>query len=378
MKVTISVGGKFHAFNLAEQLYKRGHLEKIITSYPRYKVCNKNLPQSKIVCLPLKEILQKLLNYIPCNKVERMNWYLASLFERQSIRHIAKCDIFVGWSSYALSCLRKAGSFGATTIIERGSSHIEYQRDILQEEYKRVGIRPKLPDPRIVEQELKEYQEADYISIPSRFVKRSFLLKGFPESKLILIPYGVDTDLFRPIPKEDSTFRVIYVGAISIRKGVHYILKAASELELKNFELCLIGRVDDDIKPLIKKYGGKFKFFGHINHAQLYRYYSQGSVFAIASIEEGLAMVIPQAMVCGLPVICTTNTGGEDIVRNEVDGFIIPARDTEALKAKILYFYENRKRCKEMGEAARERVCTHFTWDHYGERIVNSYLGLIK
>jgi len=55
------------------------------------------------------------------------------------------------------------------------------------------------------------------------------------------------------------------------------------------------------------------------------------------SLQEWLPMVIPQAMACGLPVICTANTGGEDIVRDGVDGFIIPIRDVEALKQSFFY-----------------------------------------
>ena len=50
-------------------------------------------------------------------------------------------------------------------------------------------------------------------------------------------------------------------------------------------------------------------------------------------------MVQPQAMACGLPIIHTTNTGGEDIVRDGIDGFIVPIRDVESLKSKILYTY---------------------------------------
>ena len=67
-------------------------------------------------------------------------------------------------------------------------------------------------------------------------------------------------------------------------------------------------------------------------------------------------MVQAQAMACGLPVICTTNTGGADLVREGRDGFILPIRDVEAIKEKILYFYENPEACTAMGESARSRV----------------------
>jgi glycosyltransferase involved in cell wall biosynthesis len=117
---------------------------------------------------------------------------------------------------------------GMITILDHGSSHIEYQRDILKEEYEILGIKPKpyyLPHPKIVEKELKEYEEADYICLPSSFAKRTFLEKGIPENKILHIPYGVDLSNFKQIPKNDNIFRIIFVGSLSIRKGVYYLLK---------------------------------------------------------------------------------------------------------------------------------------------------------
>jgi glycosyltransferase involved in cell wall biosynthesis len=110
---------------------------------------------------------------------------------------------------------------------------------------------------------------------------------------------------------------------------------------------------------------------------ELHKYYSQGSVFCLASIQEGLAMVLPQAMACGLPVICTTHTGGEDMVRDGQDGFIVPIRDVEALKERILFFYTNRDACKEMGYSAQQRVKSGYTWVDYGNRMIGEYKRIL-
>jgi glycosyltransferase involved in cell wall biosynthesis len=379
MKVTISVGGKFHAFELAKQLNKRGFLDRIITSYPRFRVLKEGLPKEKVISLPIKEIVQKGLSYIPLLKSRiDLGWYLASLFDIQASKYIRPCDIFVGWSGFSLYTLRKTKAYGAITVVERGSSHIEHQRDIIKEEYAYLRMRAALPDPRIVEKELQEYIEADFISVPSGYAKKTFLEKGVPEDKLIHIPYGVDISLFKPIPKKDNIFRIVYVGQMSIRKGIHYLLEAVSKLDFKNFELWLIGSICDEIRPFFKKYKGYFKYLGHLDYQKLYEYYSQGSVFAFPSLDEGFALVILQAMACGLPVICTTNTAGEDIVRDGIDGFIIPIRNTEAIKEKITYLYENPVICKTMGESGRERVSKGFTWDNYGDRMINTYLNLLN
>lgn len=380
MKVTISVGGRFWTFYLAQQLFKMGYLKRLITSYPKFEVKKYGVPLEKVDSIIIKEILLRVWSGLPkfLRDIYNPQFFICDLFDRLASGKITKSDIFVGLSSFSLHSLRKAKKLGAIVVLERGSSHIIYQNEILKEEYKKFGVKPQLAHPKIIEKELKEYEEADYISIPSLFVKRSFIEKGVPENKLIHVPFGVDLSSFKQVPKTDKVFRVIFAGGMSLRKGVHYLLRAFSELNLPNSELMLIGSLNDEIKPFFKKYGGKFKWLGHIPQKELYKYYSQGSVFVMPSIEEGLALVQPQAMACGLPVICTTNTGGEDIVRNGIDGFVIPIRDVEALKEKILYLYNNPEICRQMGQSAKERVSIGFTWDDYGNKIISAYQKILK
>jgi glycosyltransferase involved in cell wall biosynthesis len=378
MKVTISVGGRFHAFNLAHELEKRGALERLITSYPAFITERYGVPRTKVRSIIAKELLQRGWNGLPRSVRASANpqFFVHTLYDTCASRYVGVSDIFVGWSSFSLRSLRNAKEHGALGIVERGSSHIEYQRDIIREEYALHGLAltpADLPHPKIVDMELREYAEADRISIPSHFVKRTLLAKGIPEAKLIHVPYGVDLAQFRGVPKTDGVFRVVFVGGMCLRKGVHYLLQAFAELKLPNAELLLVGAMNDEMEPFFKRYAGTFKYIGSVPQAELYRYYSQGSVFALMSIEEGLAMVVPQAMACGLPVIATTNTGAEDIVRDGKDGFIIPIRDTEMLKEKLVYLYDHSDVRGAMGRSAQERVSSGFTWDDYGNRIIAEY-----
>lgn len=374
MKVTISVGGKFHAFHLARQLEKRGYLNKIFTSYPWFKVKKSGVSKEKVKCLVLKEALGRVLSNTPYLNNSKIGYYMANLFDYQVANRIKPCDIFVGWSGFSLYTIRKIyKSFLAKTILERGSNHIEAQRDILMQESRQMGVRVNLPSMQMVEKELEEYRQADYISVPSTLAKETFLNKGFPQEKIIQVPLGVDIEAFKPITKKDSTFRIISTG-ITMRKGIHYLLQAIDELKIRDLELWLIGNASDDVKPFLKRYLESFKYLGEISHKELYEYYSQGSIFVLFSLEDGFGMVLLEAMACGLPVICSTQTGAKDVVRDGVDGFIVATRDIEALKEKITYLYENPAICKAMGESAKERVSNNFTWNDYGERIINAYL----
>jgi len=266
--------------------------------------------------------------------------------------------------------LKRAKQLGAIAIVDRGSSHAQYNKEVLQEEYNKLGVIKWLPPASIIEKELREYELADYILIPSEFVRRSFIKKGMPDSKLIKIPYGVDLTYFYPTKKEDDTFRILYVGGMHLRKGVHYLLEAFAQLELPNAELWLIGSQSEEIKPFFKKYAGHFRYFNHLPQNELFKYYSQCSVFAICSIEEGMAMVQAQAMACALPLICTTNSGGEDLIREGEEGFVVPIRDVELLKERIAWCYENQKLCQAMGDSARKRILDYHTWDDYGDSLV--------
>ena len=246
MKVVVSVGGRFHAFNLAQQLLPHAALERLITSYPGFEVRKYGIPRELVRSHPIKEIIYRGWEHLPGFLAQRYNpQYLThELYDRLARRDVVDCDIFVGWSSFCLHSLREAKKRGAITIVERGSSHMLHQTEILTEEYERFGLKPRVAHPAIIRKELREYEEADYISIPSRFVKRTFLDRGVAEEKLICVPYGVDLTDFRHIPKEDGVFRVIFSGYSCLRKGVHYLLEAFSELKLPHSELILIGGGD--------------------------------------------------------------------------------------------------------------------------------------
>lgn len=378
MKVTISVGGRFHAFHLAKQLQERGCLTKLFTSRPRFSVKESGIPPEKIGCLPLKEILERSLAKVPyLSDALGISYYTANLFDKQVARQIRPCDIFVGWSGFSLYTLRKIRkAFPAKIILEHTSSHLQAQCDVSTSEQERLGSKVSQPPANFVKKELKEYAETDYIIVPSTLARKSFLDKGFPEEKIICVPSGVDTKRFIPMPKNDGVFRIICVG-ISVLKGTHYLLQAIDELKIKGLELMLVGRVDNDIKPFLRRYSGIFRYLGGIPQKELYKYYSQASCSILFSLDDGFGWAILEAMSCGITVISSDKAGVKDVIREGVDGFIVPDRDVQVLKEKILYLYMNPQICQEMGRRAYENVTNNFTWDHYGKKIMDIYSKLL-
>ncbi len=384
MKVVVSVKGRFHAFDLARELNKRNALLALVTSYPGFKASQFGIDRNLIKSYLYYEVLDRSARWLQ-KKLNRSSYfnaqyYIAEKYDKCVAKSLNyRMDIFTGWSSFSLQSIQKVREHGGISILERGSSHIQYQNDILNEEYNKYGVKPLLPHKSIVEKELKEYQEADYISVPSRFVYNTFIERGISKDKLIINAYGVDTINFHPGIKSDNVFRVIYCGALSLRKGVQYLLQAFSELSLKNAELIMIGDMLPEIKKIMSKFKTTYiKHYPSVSQSQLRNFYVTGSVFVMPSIEEGMAMVQVQAMACGLPLICTTNTGGGDLIKDGKEGFIIPIRDVTSLKEKIEWLYCNRQEAEEMGQAAYKKVREGYTWNDYGKRMYKIYSNILK
>lgn len=380
MNVTLSTKGRFQAFNLAYELQRHGHLCRLLTSLPRSQAAKYGIAPESTRSVVLVEIFDRIWTRLPrtVTRFYSPQYDLCEAYDSwASTRIPTDTQIFVGWSSFALRSMRVAKTWGARTVIERGSSHMLYQRRILSEEFARFGI--TLPiDVKVEEKALREYEEADYISIPSSYVRDTFLEFGIPQAKLIQVPYGVNLEQFTAAPKPDDVFRVLFCGGLTIRKGVHYLLQAFSELRLKNAELLLVGTLSDEIVPFLARYRADNIVHEHpVPFDQLPKIYSRASVFCLPSLEEGLALVQAQAMACGLPVICSENTGGRDIVRDGIDGYVVPIRDVNALKERILYFFDNPAKCAELGASARERVRSGFSWADYGENMIASYRRIL-
>ena len=386
MKISIVVGGRFHAFDLAQYLNENKLLEKLITSYPKFYIKRnyKNIDIKRVDTIILKELLNRFLEKINFLKKNfDVNYLSSNYFRKQAIKLIDynKNDIILGWSGFSLDTFKKAKNYNCLKILERGSTHILFQNEILKEEYDLLGLKPNLPSSHIIEVEQEEYKIADHIMVPSEFAKSTFIKKGFDGSKISKVPYGVNLSLFKSKKKiKDTKFRIIYTGMLSVRKGVIYLLEAFSELNLKNAELVLIGSIENSLKKKIIKYfdNRNVVYYPAINQSKLATYYSNSDLFVTCSIEEGLAMVQMQAMASGLAIICTENSGGRELVDENYNGFIVDIRNVDVLKQKILYLYNNRDQLYQMGLNSENKARNFFSWDKYGFEVIKKYKELLN
>jgi alpha-maltose-1-phosphate synthase len=294
-------------------------------------------------------------------------------------RHLDDVEIVDTLSGWGLEAGAAVQRRGGRYVCSRGSSHILFQKTILEDEFARWSC-PKpggFPDWAVA-RELAEYESADAIAVPSRFVLRSFLEHGVPARKLHLCPYGANLGLFSPRPRHDGRFRVLFVGSASIRKGIGYLLEAVRPLVQRNrLDLWLVGAVSPEARALLGRHGDLFTHKGFVPPSRLAETYSQGSVLVLPSVEEGLARVQVQAMACGLPVIATTNTGVEDLLTDGKEGFVVPIRDSGAIRERLEWMLEYPAERERMAEAALQRVAALGGWQAYGAAVDRTYRILL-
>ena len=373
MKVSVSIFGRFYFFDLAAQFKKKDSLVQLITSHPYFQVKKWGIERNQTRSIALLGIVNRLLAKfnLSSGSSEVLLKKLYGYFSYVVIDKDIDAFIFFAGNGFNSRLIKKLKKENVICIAEEGSSHMIEQIQLLDEENRLNGIaRQSIQPSALLKETLLEYELADYIAVPSSFVKRTFIKQGICESKLFLNPYGVDLRNFRQVRKDDDVFRVVFCGGLKLRKGSHYLLQAIFELEIEDIEFWHIGAISKEMEPYIEKYkSSKIIYKGPQPQAELHKFYSQGSVFVLPSIEEGLSLVQLEAMACGLPLICSTNTGGEDLITEDgQEGFVVPIRDVGAIKDKLRFLYSNPDKCKAMGLAAKQKVADGFSWDDYGDR----------
>jgi glycosyltransferase involved in cell wall biosynthesis len=373
MQVIQAVYGVFHHFELAHQLHARHHLRRIYSTWPWARLKREGLPRELVRTFPPVHTADTLLRrtrfYTPALDA-RLNQWNSLSFDAWTRRVVEPCDAFIAISGAGLTTGPKVQAAGGKFICDRGSTHQRFQDQILAEEYRRWGVRYVAPAAHIVEREEAIYAAADAITVPSSVARRSFLAEGIAANKVHVIPYGVRLDKFEPTcTPSANTFEVLFAGQIGLRKGIPYLLEAFARVRHPHKRLTMAGSVQYDMRPLLDTLPTEcVTFAGPIPQQELATRMSQSHVLAMASVEEGLALVQGQAMACRCPVIATAATGAEDLFTDGVEGFIVPERDFASLALRLQQMADDPALRERMAAAALARVQSLGGWDHYGDQ----------
>jgi glycosyltransferase involved in cell wall biosynthesis len=285
-------------------------------------------------------------------------------------------DCFHGWSGESLAALRQAKKRGIPTLLDIPTCHRDKGKRKPRVTKRERDLR-NAPIPQrwlnrmlIMRSEvLEEYDLADLILVFSEAAKETFLDLGFDERRLFYVAQGVNLEEY-PLGSPPDHFRLIFVGSLIKRKGVHHLLKVWKQLALRDAELVIVGGLTAELEPYVKEFNSPtVTFTGFVENvaAELGR----STAFVFPSESEGSAKVNYEAAACGLAQITTRESG--DVVIDGFNGQIIPPNDPGALAEAILKFYNNPEQLRIMGENGRKRVAENFTWAHYRKRLVEAY-----
>ena len=213
----------------------------------------------------------------------------------------------------------------------------------------------------------REFKYADKFIAASEITKKSLLYSGVSQEKVTIIPYGVDNEKFSisesNCQKEVSKIKILYVGHVDYRKGVHHLINVVNRMT--NVELNLYGVYHEDY-PIYRENKTKenIHFHGFVTQEQLACIYRNSDVFVFPSTNDGFGLVVMEAMASGLPVICSANAGASDLIDDGVNGFIYAAADEKMLENLIEHIKNCSEEATQMGKCANERV-KKYTWEKY-------------
>jgi hypothetical protein len=241
------------------------------------------------------------------------------------------------FNTAAFEVLQAAKQRQMFTVVEQTIAPRGLEEDLLAEENQRFpgweSARHRGPSTEAtIKRESEEWALADLILCASEFVRQGVAYCGGPLEKCVVVPYGVDERFLCPQRRpHDGSLRVLSVGDASLRKGVGYAYETAKLLG-NRAELRWVGPIglEPPARALVER---NVHLTGSVPRSQILPHFEWADVFFLPSMCEGSATVTYEALMSGLPVIVTPNVGS--VVVDDVNGFIVPARDVEAMSDRL-------------------------------------------
>jgi glycosyltransferase involved in cell wall biosynthesis len=280
----------------------------------------------------------------------------------------------------ALETLQAARQLGLRRFYDLPIAYSETAQRLLREEAARLPAwEPTLGGTRDsagkLARKAAELDAAEVVICPSLFVAKSLPGQARATKKIVLAPFGSSPigpakELAPPAGKK---LRVLFAGSLAQRKGLADLFAAMRLLKRRDVELVVMGSPQAPMEFYRKEFNG-FIYEPGRPHAQVLELMRTCDVFCLPSIVEGRALVMQEAMSQGLPLIITPNTGGEDLIKEQTTGFLVPIRRPEVIAEKIAWFADHRSVLPEMSRSA-QAMAAGLTWERYGQTIANAVLA---
>jgi phosphatidylinositol alpha-1,6-mannosyltransferase len=193
-----------------------------------------------------------------------------------------------------------------------------------------------------------------------------------PQANVYHVPNGVDADRFcpaepKPCWEADPGAALGFVGEARVKKGLAILLNAFAQIAaVRPAHLVLVGGVREKDAPILDLFRRQhpdlsLQVVPYLDHDQLPGVYNALDLLLFPSFRDGLPNALLEAMACARPVIATPVGGIADVVRDGVNGFLVPPSDTDALAQRTLVLLDDQTTCQTVGSAARETILQAYT-----------------
>ena len=383
MDASIFISGLFHLPIVCKALTNAGLSPVIHSSYPKFRLKKRLTQNCEINSYPRKEVLARLPNIFFKDKPLA----LSHIFQRNTKKSIERLDsaLAIGWAGHSLDLLVASEAKNIPVILERGSTHIIWQRDRLLEAYDAAGIRPNMkliPTEAYIEAEMLEYEKASLIHVPSQFCADSFApyLDKKAQRKIRITRYGFDL----PSPThprqtaiKNRPLKIGFAGTLSVRKGFFDYCWLANEIDAKQATFEAVGRQDEDSKTILKLYKAPFIPESSISRIGLLDRLSEWDILILPSFEEGLAMIIPEALSQNTVVIASDVSGASEYIENGKTGFIFEHGNRQELKEIVSQLVDSPEKVVDIQQGLLENNRQESDAQHYLDTYADSIRELL-
>ena len=371
LNYVLSCSGKYHYFDIAKVLYDRKQLTKIICGYPWFKLKKYGIKKEFVSSNGFIRILREPL--ISSKFYKKLDNFLNSLnsknIDRIACNFINKnkdIDVLLGFAGVNLASGKLIREKKKIYICDSTSAHIQEQNNILAEEYKE-HLNKKFEINKLnVETKLSEYENANIILVPSTFVKKTFEKFNFTKIKTLGLGSSVSNFFtLKEVKKSDTYFDILFIGQISLRKGLHYLIDAFNKFKHPKKRLHIIGSQTEDKDFFYSKLKNEnIKLYGHMKHDKINNIINKCHVNVIPSIEDGFGLVVTEAAAAGCPSIVSENTGALDFINRNKCGLSVPVRDSNSLLEKLQLLADDKILLKQLSFNA-SIISKENTWENY-------------
>lgn len=416
-KVVVAHPGKQHSFQLATAMKKAGMLNAYITTvYKKQNSLqlkllkkllsdenakrmetrrNENLEDNEVVqfCSSLSLITLLLVRIEKIRPFYiKWNTFVSDLFGKRVAKYAIKnhVDMVICYDSNSRSCFEylKNNAPSISRVMDVSHSYRIYEKKLFERDMELIpdwAAELKKERKYLWKASLDRYREeimlTDYFLVPSSYVKRTLQYAGVDESKIFINPYGVNLNQFTYKERisdrnnEELPF-FIFVGSIWQTKGIGHLLEAFREVQSRypDAKIHLVGgKLSDEVN---EKYGNCAVSHGYVQHEQMAELYQKADVMVFPSLSEGMTLSGLEALGCGIPVLCTENSGVNDLIADGVNGFVVPPCDSHAIAEKITWFIEHKDKIPQMKKNAALSI-GDYSWECYYQRTSKVITGIL-